>query len=127
MEVTCETIGVMGATLANGGVCPITGEEVLKPESVRDVLSLMHSCGMYNYSGQFAFKVKKRVASEKKGALKFTYPLLPQVGLPAKSGVSGALVLVVPNVMGIGIWSPPLDALGNTVRGVQFAEVKSKV
>ena len=61
MEVTCETIGVMGATLANGGVCPITGEEVLKPESVRDVLSLMHSCGMYNYSGQFAFKVKKEL------------------------------------------------------------------
>jgi glutaminase len=45
-----------------------------------------------------------------------------QVGVPAKSGVSGALILVIPNVMGIGLWSPPLDALGNTVRGVQFAK-----
>lgn len=47
----------MAATLANGGICPISEEKVLKPESVRDVLSLMHSCGMYDYSGQFAFKV----------------------------------------------------------------------
>lgn len=47
----------MAATLANGGICPVSEEKVLKPESVRDVLSLMHSCGMYDYSGQFAFKV----------------------------------------------------------------------
>jgi len=100
MEVTCSSLSVLGATLANGGICPITHQEVLQPEVVRDVLSLMHSCGMYNYSGQFAFKV----------------------GVPAKSGVSGALVLVIPNVMGIGLWSPPLDALGNTVRGGIFAE-----
>ena len=100
MEVNCETLAVMGASLANGGVCPTTADPALNPEAVRDVLSLMHSCGMYNYSGQFAF----------------------DVGLPAKSGVSGALVLVIPNVMGIGLWSPPLDSLGNTVRGVQFAK-----
>ena len=101
METNCEAAAVMAATLANGGICPTTGEKVLKPESVRDVLSLMHSCGMYDYSGQFAFRV----------------------GLPAKSGVSGSILLVVPNVVGIAIWSPPLDALGNTVRGVSFCQV----
>ncbi|CAL1681849.1 unnamed protein product [Lasius platythorax] len=100
MEANCEAMAVMAATLANGGICPITEEKVLKPESVRDVLSLMHSCGMYDYSGQFAFKV----------------------GIPAKSGVSGSLLVVIPNVMGICMWSPPLDPLGNSCRGVQFCE-----
>lgn len=57
MESNCESVAVMAATLANGGICPITDEKVLNPDCVRDVLSLMHSCGMYDYSGQFAFKV----------------------------------------------------------------------
>lgn len=57
MEANCDIVSVMAATLANGGICPLTEEKVLSPESVRDVLSLMHSCGMYDYSGQFAFKV----------------------------------------------------------------------
>jgi len=100
LELDTEALAVMGATLANGGICPTTGENVLGSHCVRDVLSLMYSCGMYNYSGQFSF----------------------EVGLPAKSGVSGCLVLVVPNVMSIALWSPPLDALGNTVRGLQFCE-----
>jgi len=101
MEANCESMSMMASTLANGGICPTTEEKVLKPDSVRDVLSLMHSCGMYDYSGQFAFKV----------------------GLPAKSGVCGAMLVVVPNVMGLCIWSPPLDSLGNSCRGVQFCEV----
>ncbi|CAG0892433.1 unnamed protein product [Darwinula stevensoni] len=100
MEVTTETMSVIAATLANGGVCPISGEQVLQSESVRDALSIMHSCGMYDYSGQFAF----------------------QVGLPAKSGVSGVIMCVVPNTLGICCFSPPLDKYGNSVRGVQFCK-----
>lgn len=100
METNCEAMSVIAASLANGGICPTTEEKVFRPEVVRDVLSIMHSCGTYDYSGQFAFKV----------------------GLPAKSGVSGGMMLVIPNVMGIFAWSPPLDQLGNTVRGLQFCE-----
>ncbi|XP_060677125.1 glutaminase liver isoform, mitochondrial-like [Hemiscyllium ocellatum] len=100
IEVTCESGGVMAATLANGGICPITGERVLSAEAVRNTLSLMHSCGMYDFSGEFAF----------------------HVGLPAKSGVSGGVLLVVPNVMGIMCWSPALDKVGNSVRGIDFCQ-----
>lgn len=57
VEVTCESGSVMAATLANEGICPITGEQVLSSEAVRNTLSLMHSCGMYDYSGHFAFHV----------------------------------------------------------------------
>jgi len=100
MEITTESLAVMGASIANGGICPPTSEKVLNSESVRDILSLMFSCGMYNYSGEFSFRV----------------------GLPAKSGVSGALVIVIPNLMGIGLWSPPLDEKGNSERGLQFCD-----
>ncbi|XP_020845722.1 glutaminase liver isoform, mitochondrial isoform X2 [Phascolarctos cinereus] len=100
VEVTCESGSVMAATLANGGICPITGESVLSAESVRNTLSLMHSCGMYDFSGQFAF----------------------HVGLPAKSAVSGAILLVVPNVMGLMCLSPPLDKVGNSLRGISFCQ-----
>jgi glutaminase len=57
MEVNTEGLSVMGATLANGGICPTTGVLLLEGNSVRDTLSLMYSCGMYNYSGHFAFQV----------------------------------------------------------------------
>uniref|UniRef100_A0A914XA53 glutaminase n=1 Tax=Plectus sambesii TaxID=2011161 RepID=A0A914XA53_9BILA len=100
LEGTCDSLSVMAATLANGGVCPMTGEKCVTNRPCRDVLSLMYSCGMYDYSGQFAF----------------------HVGLPAKSGVSGAMVVVIPNLMGICMFSPRLDKLGNSVRGVEFCK-----
>jgi len=71
---------------------------VFTPGTVQSCLSLMSSCGMYDFSGEFAFTI----------------------GLPAKSGVSGALMLVIPGLMGICIWSPRLDEHGNSVRGIEF-------
>jgi len=97
IEVTAEHLAAMAATLANGGIVPTTGERILEPETVRSVLSLMYTCGMYDFSGEFAFSI----------------------GLPAKSAVSGAIMTVVPNVMGLCVWSPRLDALGNSVRGIE--------
>jgi glutaminase len=96
VEVTARDLALMAATLANDGVQPLTGERLLPPEAVRDVLTVMSSCGMYNYAGQWAF----------------------EVGMPAKSGVSGAIVAVIPDQIGIGVFSPPLDAYGNSIRGV---------
>ncbi|GAB2826609.1 hypothetical protein GCM10027091_66790 [Streptomyces daliensis] len=98
IEADADMLSVVAATFANGGVCPLTGERIFKPETVQYCQSLMTSCGMYDFSGQFAFSV----------------------GLPAKSGVSGALMVVVPQVMGICVWSPRLDEQGNSVRGVEF-------
>ncbi|CAD6195319.1 unnamed protein product [Caenorhabditis auriculariae] len=100
IEANCESLSVMAATLANGGVCPITNETCINPNPCRDVLSLMYSCGMYDASGQFSFSV----------------------GLPAKSGVSGAMIVVVPNVLGLCLFSPPLDKLGNSFRGVSLCK-----
>ncbi|WP_234571297.1 glutaminase A [Rhodohalobacter sp. 614A] len=100
IESCTYDLAVAAATLANAGTNPLTGNVIFKPSTVQNCLSLMLSCGMYDFSGEFAFKI----------------------GLPAKSGVSGALMLVIPNLMGISIWSPRLDHLGNTVRGVEFCE-----
>jgi glutaminase len=104
ININAKMGACIAATLANGGVCPQTGAKVFNEESTRDCLSLMYMCGMYDYSGQFAF----------------------EIGLPAKSGVSGCLLLVIPNKMGICIWSPRLDDLGNTVRGVEFCKMFTK-
>jgi len=99
-EVTCESLSVMASTFANGGICPITGERVLSEEAVRDTLSLMYACGMYDHSGQFAFNV----------------------GLPAKSSHSGAIIIVVPNLMGLCVWCPGIDDMGISNRGINLCE-----
>jgi glutaminase len=96
VHVTCAQLAVMGATLANGCVNPFTGERALPRGKVRDLLSVMHTCGMYDAAGEWAY----------------------DVGVPAKSGVSGGIVAVVPGKLGIGVWSPGLDEHGNSVRGI---------
>lgn len=96
VQVTCTQLAVIGATLANGGVNPRTGERALARERIRDLLSVMYTCGMYDAAGQWAY----------------------EIGVPAKSGVAGAILAVVPGKMGIGVYSPGLDSYGNSVRGV---------
>ena len=100
ITINCEIGSVIAGTLANAGTCPISGESVVSSEIIKDCLCLMFGCGMYDFSGQFGFKI----------------------GLPAKSGVSGCLMLVIPGVGGICIRSPRLDSMGNSVKGVQFCE-----
>lgn len=100
IELNARHMATVAATLAQGGVCPVTSRRVFSGHTVQNCLSLMYSCGMYDFSGEFAFSI----------------------GLPAKSGVSGAMMLVVPNLCGICVWSPRLDSLGNSVRGVEFCK-----
>ncbi|TVP66595.1 MAG: glutaminase A [Nitriliruptor sp.] len=97
VHVTTTQLATMAATLATGGTNPLTGERALPRRRVRDVLSVMHTCGMYDFAGEWAF----------------------EVGFPAKSGVSGLILAVIPGKMGIAVWSPGLDGYGNSVRGVQ--------
>ncbi|MCJ0701829.1 glutaminase A [Frigoribacterium faeni] len=93
--VDAVALAVMGATLAFGGRNPVTGERVVSAEVARDVVSVMATCGVYDGSGRW----------------------MRSVGVPAKSSVSGAIVLAAPNRLGAAIISPPLDELGTSVRG----------
>jgi glutaminase len=104
MRVTCRDLAVMAATLANQGVNPMTGQRALHVDYVKDLLSVTYSCGMYNFAGEWAYKV----------------------GLPAKSSVSGGIIAIVPNQMGIGVFSPLLDERGNSIRGVKVCEALSQ-
>ncbi|MDR3409245.1 MAG: glutaminase A [Methylovirgula sp.] len=100
--VTATDLAQMGATLAHVGENPVTGRQVFDLMAVRNTLAVMFTCGMYDYSGNWAY----------------------DVGVPAKSGVGGGIVGVVNRQLGIGSFSPRLDAKGNSVRGIAaFKEI----
>ncbi len=98
--VTARDLAVIAATLANDGVNPLTGVRVLASDYVKAVLSIMSSCGMYDYSGEWLYRV----------------------GLPAKSGVAGGVIAVLPGQFGFGVYSPLLDARGNSHRGIEVCK-----
>lgn len=104
IKVNARDLAIMGATLANGGINPVTGKRALNEDYIQDILSVMYTCGMYDYAGRWAY----------------------DVGIPAKSGVGGGICGVVPGIMGISVFSPPLDAQGNSVRGIKVCEQVSR-
>jgi glutaminase len=101
--VTARDLAVMAATLANGGINPVTGEQVLSPLAVARTLSVMTSSGMYDYAGEWIYRV----------------------GMPAKSGVGGGIIGALPAQIGLGTYSPLLDEHGNSGRGLRLCEALS--
>ena len=104
IAIDCRDLSVIAATLANGGVNPITGERALAEVHVDRVLSVMTTCGLYDAAGEWVF----------------------HVGMPAKSGVGGGILVVLPGQFGIGVFSPRLDTHGNSVRGVEVCKELSR-
>jgi glutaminase len=104
VSVTCRDLGIMAATLANRGINPVTGKQALRGEYVESVLSVMGSCGMYDYAGEWIYRI----------------------GMPAKSGVAGGVIAVLPGHLGIGVFSPRLDGRGNSVRGIAVCNEVSR-
>lgn len=104
IRVSCADLARIGYTLANHGKLPFTNESVFPVEFARYVNAILMTCGMYDGSGEFAIKV----------------------GVPAKSGVGGGIMAVVPTRMGIGIYSPALNAKGNSVAGIKALESLSQ-
>ena len=104
LSVTAKDLAVMGATLANGGVNPVTGAHVVSSATCRDVLAVMAIAGLYETSGDWLY----------------------EVGLPGKSGIGGGVVTVSPGKGGLATYSTPLDAAGNSVRGQLVARALSR-
>lgn len=103
INVTCRDLAVMAATLANQGVNPITSVRAVQSRYVPKMLSVMASCGMYDYSGAWIY----------------------DVGMPAKSGVGGGIIAVLPSQFGLAVFSPRLDERGNSVRGIAVCKAVS--
>jgi glutaminase len=104
IAVTCRDLGIMAATLANRGLNPLTGKQAIRGEYVESVLSVMGTCGMYDYAGEWIYNI----------------------GMPAKSGVAGGVIAVLPGQLGIGVFSPRLDSRGNSVRGIRVCDELSR-
>src|SRR6266702_2969982 len=103
VRVTARDIAIMAATLANRGVNPVSGEQVVTPYAISRTLSVMTSSGMYDFAGEWIYRI----------------------GIPAKSGVGGGMLAALPARLGLGSYSPKLDKHGNSVRGIKVCEALS--
>ncbi len=104
LNVTARDLAVMGATLANGGMNPVTKEQIIEPIHCQHVLAVMVTAGLYENSGDWLY----------------------ETGLPGKSGVSGGLVTVSPGKGGLGTFAPPLDEAGNSIKGQRVTQFLSE-
>jgi glutaminase len=104
IAVNCRDLALTAATLANRGINPVTGRQAVRGEYVESILSVMGSCGMYDYAGEWIYRI----------------------GMPAKSGVAGGIIAVLPGQLGIGVFSPRLDPRGNSTRGIMVCDELSR-
>jgi glutaminase len=104
LNVSARDLALMGATLAGGGIHPITQERVVSPATCHYTLAVMATAGLYESSGDWLY----------------------EVGLPGKSGIGGGIVTVSPGKGGLGTFAPPLDAAGNSVKGQKVARFLSQ-
>ena len=102
--VSARNLAMMGATLANGGTNPLTGKQLIRSDYVDEVLAIMLMAGFYDEAGKWAFRA----------------------GLPAKTGVGGGIVAIVPGKMAIAAFSPRLNKSGNSVRAMKAIQYISE-
>ena len=105
MMVTTGSLARFGAMLANNGIVPSTGERLLKSSTVQAVVTVMTTCGMYNGAGKFT----------------------KEIGVPAKSGVSGGLLTIMPSIGAVASFSPRINPEGNSVRGMAVIQKLNKI